>query len=273
MLLEIKHVSRQFDLGKGKTLKAVDDFSLDLPEGENTGLVGESGCGKSTIARMITGLTPLSEGEIFFQGKRISGLTGRKQREVYRHIQMVFQDPYSAISPRMPIGIFLTEGLVYFRIMSRKQAAQEVPKLLQMVDLDPALAERLPHQLSGGQLQRVVIARAVSIHPRLVILDEATSALDVSVQKQVLELLVRLQKEFNLTYLFIGHDLAVVRSITRQICVMRDGRVVEILPSEGLSQLARHPYTRQLLASVFSMKKAQDFPKGTACASKVNDIQ
>ena len=255
MLLELKHVSKQFDLGRGKRLTAVSDVSFTVPAGESMGLVGESGCGKSTIARMITGLIPVNGGEILLQGKRICGLKGSAQREVYRHIQMVFQDPYSAISPRMPVGTFLTEGLVYFRIMSRRQASDEVPKLLRMVDLEPELAERLPHQLSGGQLQRVVIARAVSIHPELVILDEATSALDVSVQKQILKLLVRLQEEFHLTYLFIGHDLAVVRSITQTICVMKDGRIVETLPSAELAQRAQNAYTRQLLGAVFSMKE------------------
>ncbi len=253
-LLALEHVSKTFDIGKGKTLEAVKDVSLQVFPGKSLGIVGESGCGKSTIARMITGLIPVSEGSITLNGKKISGLKGRDQREVYRDIQMVFQDPYSAISPRMPVGTFLEEGLVYFGIMNRAQAGEEADRLLRMVDLDPVLKERLPHQLSGGQLQRVVIARAISIHPRLVILDEATSALDVSVQKQILHLLVRLQKEFRLTYLFIGHDLAVVRSICDRICVMKAGRVMEQLPAEDLEKNAVHPYTRQLLGAVFSVR-------------------
>ena len=256
-LLEVRHLSKTFQMGRGKTLEAVKDVSFTVEPEQSVGLVGESGCGKSTIARMITGLTDVTGGEILLEGQRISGLRGNAQRKVYRHVQMVFQDPYSAISPRMTIGTFLTEGLVYFGIMKKARARQEAGALLEMVDLDPALSERLPHQLSGGQLQRVVIARAVSVHPKLVILDEATSALDVSVQKQVLELLVRLQKEFHLTYLFIGHDLAVVRSITREICVMKEGRIVEKLPSISLVQSAEHPYTRQLLGSVFSMRQAE----------------
>ena len=254
-LLELTHVSKRFPVGKGKSIDAVKDVSFAVKSGESLGIVGESGCGKSTIARMITGLTEVSTGVISLEGKVISGLDRRRQREVYRHIQMVFQDPYSAISPRMSIGTFLEEGLVHFGIMDRKKAGKEAENLLKLVDLDPALAERLPHQLSGGQLQRVVIARAISIHPKLVILDEATSALDVSVQKQILELLVRLQKEFSLTYLFIGHDLAVVRSITKQICVMQEGRIVETLNSEFLTRDAAHPYTKQLLASVFSVRE------------------
>ena len=253
-LLELKNVYKSFSLGKGRTFDAVRSVSLRVSPESSVGLVGESGCGKSTLARMITGLTGVTRGEIFLDGQRISGLRGKQQLEVYRHIQMVFQDPYAVISPRMSIGTFLTEGLVYFSIMKRPQANAEIPKLLQMVDLDPSLADRLPHQLSGGQLQRVVIARAISIRPKLIILDEATSALDVSVQKQVLELLVRLQKEFHLTYLVIGHDLAVVRSITKEICVMKDGEIVERLPAVDLAEKAQHPYTQKLLGSVFSMK-------------------
>ena len=263
-LLELKSVSRSFDLGKGRILEAVRDVSLTVLQSQSVGLVGESGCGKSTIARMITGLIPVGRGEILFEDRLISGLRGRAQREVYRHIQMVFQDPYSAISPRMTVGMFLTEGLVFFGIMNRKQALSRVPDLLAMVDLDPALSDRFPHQLSGGQLQRVVIARAVSIHPELVILDEATSALDVSVQKQVLELLVKLQQDFKLTYFYIGHDLAAVRSITKTIFVMKDGAIVERLPSKTLAEDAAHPYTRKLLESVFSMSDKKQPYAGSA---------
>ena len=254
-LLELEHVSKTFSGGKGKTVEAVKDVSFTVYKNESLGIVGESGCGKSTIARMITGLTAVSSGKILLEGNVISGLNRREQREVYRNIQMVFQDPYSAISPRMPVGTFLGEGLVHFGIMSQKEAEAEAGRLLEMVDLEPQLADRLPHQLSGGQLQRVVIARAISIHPRLVILDEATSALDVSVQKQILELLVRLQKEFHLTYLFIGHDLAVVRSITKQICVMKDGRIIEKVASASLLEKAGENYTKQLLSSVFSVRE------------------
>ncbi|MBQ9031224.1 MAG: ABC transporter ATP-binding protein [Parasporobacterium sp.] len=253
-LLELRQVSKTFQTGNTKPVKAVQSVSFEVPSGINTGIVGESGCGKSTLARMITGLTGVTSGEILLNGTRISGLRRSAQRDVYRQVQMVFQDPYSAISPRMPVGTFLTEGLVHFGLISKGDRKEQARKLLELVDLDPQLALRLPHQLSGGQLQRVVIARAISIHPRLVILDEATSALDVSVQKQILSLLVRLQEEFSLTYLFIGHDLAVVRSITEQIFVMKEGSIVERLPSETLQEDARHPYTLQLLSSVFSVK-------------------
>lgn len=251
-LLELKHISKTFDAGKAGKVPAVRDVSLKIMPQESVGIVGESGCGKSTLARLITRLADVSSGQIFLDGEDITGAKKKKLHDVYRKVQMVFQDPYSVFSPRMTIGTFLEEGLVFFDIMSRAEAGREAAKLMKQVDLQPELMERLPHQLSGGQLQRVVIARAISIHPELVILDEATSALDVSVQKQVLELLVRLQKELNLTYAFIGHDLAVVRSITDRIAVMYAGLIVEKIPSSDL-EMAIHPYTRKLLDSVFSI--------------------
>ena len=254
LLLELKNVSKTFRGVSGHDFKAVQNVSFDMKAGENVGIVGESGCGKSTLVKMITGLTPVTDGEIYLEGELISGLRRKAQREVYRHIQMVFQDPYSAISPRMPAGTFLTEGLLHFGMIKRSDAVNQAKHLMELVDLDPGLCDRLPHQLSGGQLQRVVIARAISIHPKLIILDEATSALDVSVQKQILDLLIQLQKEFSLTYLFIGHDLAVVRAVTDHIFVMKDGCFVEELPSRTLSESAENPYTRQLLDSVFSVE-------------------
>lgn len=254
-LLELKHVSKTFHTSGGHSIEAVKEVSFGVEPGKNTGIVGESGCGKSTLVRMITGLTPLSDGQILFEDKVISGLRRTEQRKVYRNIQMVFQDPYSAISPRMPVGTFLTEGLVHFGMISKKDSGEHAQQLMKMVDLEPSLCDRLPHQLSGGQLQRVVIARAVSIHPKLVILDEATSALDVSVQKQILQLLVRLQKDFSLTYLFIGHDLAVVRSISDEIFVMKEGCFIERICGKTLEEDAKDPYTRKLLDSVFSVKE------------------
>lgn len=249
-ILELKHVSKRFSAGRGRDVFAVKDLSLAVYPGECLGIVGESGCGKSTLARLITGLIPAGSGEICFEGRNISKLSRREWREVYRGIQMVFQDPYSAFSPRMRVGTFLEEGLVHFGIMTRAEAAQEAKRLMELVELSPALLDRLPHQLSGGQLQRVVIARAISIRPKLLILDEATSALDVSVQKQVLALLMRLQRELDLTYLFIGHDLAVVRHVSNRIAVLYAGQAVEVLPSERLREEACHPYTKALLSAV-----------------------
>lgn len=254
VLLEVSHLSKSFESGSREKgmIPAVRDVSFHINRGECLGIVGESGCGKSTLARLITLLTPADSGEIRLNGSEYTDRKDRK-REIYRQIQMVFQDPYTVFSPRMQIGTFLEDGLVYFNLMPRRKAEEEAVKLLRMVELPEELLTRFPHQLSGGQLQRVVIARAISIHPSLIILDEATSALDVSVQKQILELLVRLKKEQKLTYLFIGHDLAVVRSISDRIQIMYAGSVVEELRSESLKD-AVHPYSRELLDSIFSVR-------------------
>jgi oligopeptide/dipeptide ABC transporter ATP-binding protein len=251
-ILELRHISKTFRTDDGREVRAVRDASLSVYPGECVALVGESGCGKSTIARMITRLIDPTGGEIILDGRDISKLEGKELRNLYRDIQMVFQDPYSVFSPRMNIGTFLGEGLVHHGIMSRAQATEEAKNLLQLVELPPELMDRMPHQLSGGQLQRVVVARAVSIRPKLLLLDEATSALDVSVQKQVLKLLIRLRKELDLTYVFIGHDLAVVRSVADRIAVMYAGLIVEELNSDDLDK-AQHPYTKRLLQSVFSV--------------------
>ena len=253
-LLEVSHLSKSFESGnleKGM-IPAVRDVSFQINRGECLGIVGESGCGKSTLARLITLLTPADSGKIRLNGSEYMH-SKDKGREIYRQIQMVFQDPFSVFSPRMQIGTFLEDGLVYYQLMTRRKAAEEAVKLMRMVELPEELLNRFPHQLSGGQLQRVVIARAISIHPSLIILDEATSALDVSVQKQILELLVRLKKEQKLTYLFIGHDLAVDRSISDRVQIMYAGSVVEELRSENLKQ-AVHPYSRELLDSIFSVR-------------------
>ncbi len=250
--MELKGLTKIFPVGKHDSLRAVRSVDLTLKRGESLGIVGESGCGKSTIARMVAQLTEVSGGQILFEGRDVTHLPRPRRRELWRNVQMVFQDPYSVFSPRMTVGDFLTEGLVHFCIASRSQSRDMLPELLGRVELPAELAERLPHQLSGGQQQRVAIARALSIQPKLLILDEATSALDVSVQRQILKLLMRLKGEMDLTMLFIGHDLAVVRSVTDRIAVMYAGQLVEELPGEGLREQASHPYTRRLLGSVFS---------------------
>ena len=248
-ILELRHVSKTFRTDDGREVRAVRDASLCVYPGESVALVGESGCGKSTIARMVTRLIDPTEGEIILCGRDTSKLEGKALRDLYRDVQMVFQDPYSVFSPRMSVGTFLGEGLVHHGIMTRAEATEEAKKLLELVELPAELMDRMPHQLSGGQLQRVVVARAVSIRPKVLMLDEATSALDVSVQKQVLALLMRLREEYKLTYLFIGHDLAVVRTIADRIAVMYAGCIVEELPSAKLD-CACHPYTKKLLAAV-----------------------
>ena len=250
--MALKGLTKTFPVGKHDHLRAVRSVDLTLHRGESLGIVGESGCGKSTIARMVAQLTEVTDGQILFEGRDVTRLSRSQRRELWRNVQMVFQDPYSVFSPRMTVGDFLTEGLVHFGIASRSRAREMLPELLGRVELPAELAERLPHQLSGGQQQRVVIARALSIQPKLLILDEATSALDVSVQRQILRRLMRLKDEMDLTMLFIGHDLAVVRSVTDRIAVMYAGQLVEELPGEGLRKQASHPYTRRLLDSVFS---------------------
>lgn len=253
-VLEVRNLSKVFPRKGQEDFYAVRDVSFSISRGESLGLVGESGCGKSTIARMITKLTEPTEGQILLDGMDISHIPQKRwKQDVFRKVQMVFQDPYGVFSPRMPIGTFLEEGLVFHGIMSRRDARAETKRLLDLVELPAELLDRLPHQLSGGQQQRVVIARAISIRPSLLILDEATSALDVSVQEEVLKLLMDLQKELNLTYLFIGHDLAVVRAITDRIAVMYAGHLVEEIESEELVKQASHPYTEKLLGSVFSL--------------------
>ena len=258
VILELKQLYKTFPIGKGQTLRAVRGVDLTLRRGESVGVVGESGCGKSTLVRMVTHLTDVSSGQILLEGRDVTHLRGAKRRQLWRQCQMVFQDPYAVCSPRMPVGVFLEEGLVHYGIMTRRQARAEVPALLAMVELPPELAERLPHQLSGGQQQRVAIARALSIRRRLLILDEATSALDVSVQKQILQLLTRLQRELGLTCLYISHDLAVVRSVTDRLAVMYAGAIVEELPSAALTEQAVHPYTRRLAAAAMGLLPEND---------------
>lgn len=253
-ILELNNVSKTFADSAEKQVAAVRNLSLIVYEGESLGIVGESGCGKSTLIRLITRMTPVTSGSILFEGKDITHSGLKERRETYRRMQMVFQNPYSAFSPRMTIGTFLEEGLVYFGILSRREAKKEALRLLKLVELPETFYDRLPHQLSGGQLQRVVIARAVSISPGLLLLDEPTSALDVSVQSRILKLLVQLKRERGLTYLFIGHDLAVVRSISDRIAIMYAGEIVELLSSEHLVEEAEHPYTKELLSAVFSVR-------------------
>lgn len=253
-MLKVENLTKKFNLENGKQLIAVDDVSFELYPGECLGIVGESGCGKSTVAKILTQLENVTSGNVIYNGKDITHLKGEELRQNRREFQMIFQDAAESFNPRMRIGEIVREPLLNFKLMNKRQAEAEVKKLLAMVGITEDFIKRYPHQLSGGQKQRVAIARAIALQPKVIVCDEATSALDVSIQQQVIKLLMDLQKDKGLSYIFIGHDLAVVRNISHRIIVMYLGRIVEVIDSDKLTTEALHPYTRALLDSVFSIK-------------------
>ena len=248
-LLIIENISKTFKVDKNKELQALKNINIRLKKGECIGIVGESGCGKSTLARIIVGIERKTSGKIIFDNKEIEGISKTKD------IQMIFQSPLSSFNPRMKIVDYIWEPLRNYFKLSKKDSIPLIKKSLIDVGLDENVLEKYPHEFSGGQLQRITIARAVVIKPKLIVCDEITSALDVSVQKQILELLKKLQKDLDLSYLFIGHDLAVVQDISQKIVVMYMGEIVEELNSIDLKSKAKHPYTKLLLNSVFEIDK------------------
>ena len=248
-LLIIENISKTFKVDKNKELQALKNINIRLKKGECIGIVGESGCGKSTLARIIVGIERKSSGKIIFDNKEIEGISKTKD------IQMIFQNPLSSFNPRMKIVDYMWEPLRNYFKLSKKDSIPFIKKSLIDVGLDENTLEKYPHEFSGGQLQRITIARAIIIKPKLIVCDEITSALDVSVQKQILELLKKLQKDLHLSYLFIGHDLAVVQDISQKIVVMCMGEIVEELDSVDLKSKAKHPYTKLLLNSVFEVDK------------------
>ena len=254
ILLTAEKVCKVFTQEKGKELAACKDISLQLYRGETLGLVGESGCGKSTFVRTIMGLHPATSGRILFKGRDITNIKGEDRREMARHIQMIFQDPATAFNPKMRIKDIICEPLRNFARVSDKEAEARAVDLLRQVELPPEIALRYPHELSGGQRQRAGIARALILEPEIIICDEATSALDVSVQDSIAKLLARIQKQRGVSYIFICHDLALVSLISHRVMVMQQGSIVEELPGDKLAE-AKHPYTKKLLASVFSVRK------------------
>lgn len=255
-LLKVEGLKKYFPIKKGMLgrtagyVKAVDDISFYVNQGETLGIVGESGCGKSTTGRVLMRLLEPTEGKVEFDGKELTDLSGAEMRKMRRDIQMVFQDPYASLNPRHTIGKILEEPLIVHGISNAKERKQSVIKFLEIVGLNAYHATRYPHQFSGGQRQRVGIARALMTNPKLIIADEPVSALDVSIQAQVLNLMQDLQKEFDLTYIFIAHDLGVVRHISDRVGVMYLGKLVEVAPSEQLYAKPLHPYTQALLSAV-----------------------
>ena len=254
LLIDARHVTRRFPTNDGRLLTACDDINLKFYKGKTLGLVGESGCGKSTFMRFLVWLDSPTEGEIFFHGKDITKMKGKELHDNRQHIQMVVQDPSTSFNPKMKIKEIVCEPLLNFNRISPSEVDAKARELLELVELPGDFADRFPHNMSGGQRQRVAIARAIALEPEFIVMDEATSALDVSVQKTVIELITRLQREKNIAIGFICHDLGLIESFAHQVAVMYLGNIVEIMPGEGLSNVCCHPYSKALLDSVFDTK-------------------
>lgn len=283
--LQVAELKRYFDVsepwlnrlfsGKDKqTLKAVDGVSFDIERGETFSLVGESGCGKSTIAKLLVGLYPPSEGTILIKGKNLSKETDKKKiRDIRKNVQMIFQDPFASLNPRWRVKDVIAEPIIAHKTLSNKNSIKKrVNELLKLVGLTPADGDKFPHEFSGGQRQRISIARALASKPEFIVCDEPTSALDVSVQAQILNLMKKLQKELNLTFLFISHDLSVVYHISDHIGVMYLGRLVEVREAKNLFKDPQHPYTRMLLDTIpdLDMVSRERMPVGGEVPNPIN---
>ncbi|TYP56186.1 ABC transporter ATP-binding protein [Thermosediminibacter litoriperuensis] len=249
-LIEVNNLKKYFNVGRGAVLKAVDNVSLHIMEGETLGLVGESGCGKTTMGRTIIRLYEPTSGQVLFEGKNVHKLDGQQLREFNRKAQMIFQDPYASLNPRMTVGDIIGEGIDIHGIYKNKERTDRIYELLGVVGLNKEHANRFPHEFSGGQRQRIGIARALAVEPKFIVCDEPISALDVSIQAQVINLLMELQQKLKLTYLFIAHDLSMVKYVSDRIAVMYLGVVVELATSEDLHNRPLHPYTQALLSAI-----------------------
>ena len=249
-LIEIKNLCKYFPAGKKRTLKAVDNVSLTIAKGETLGLVGESGCGKTTCGRTILKLYPPTSGQIFFDGVDVSHIKGKGLLNCKKRAQMIFQDPYSSLDPRMTIAEIISEGMTVHNHLSNQEKQEKVNELLGKVGLTEDYANRFAHELSGGQRQRIGIARALAVEPEFIVCDEPISALDVSIQAQIINLLIKLQKENHLTYLFISHDLSVVRHISDRVGIMYLGSMVELGSSQAIFGQPLHPYTKALISAI-----------------------
>ena len=250
MLLEVKNLKKYFKIDSKTWLKAVDDVSFGIEEGVTLGLVGESGCGKSTLGRTVIGLYPPTDGSILFEGRDITRLTAKERVALTRKMQIIYQDPYACLDPRMTVADIIAEGLDIHGICKGEERRKRIYELLRLVGMNEEHANRFPHEFSGGQRQRIGIARALAIDPKFIICDEPISALDVSIQAQVVNLLEDLQKQLGLTYLFIAHDISMVAHISDRIAVMYLGAMAELAPSKDSMESPLHPYTKALLSAV-----------------------
>ena len=255
-LLEIKNLKKSFPVSGSffskevGAVKAVNDVSLSIAKGKVLGLVGESGCGKSTLGRCILRLIEPDSGEVYYEGRDILGLTGREMKGKRREMQIIFQDPYASLNPRMTVGDAIGEGLVVHKVAKGKEKREKILELLSMVGLRPDSIDKYPHEFSGGQRQRMGIARALALYPKFIVADEPVSALDVSIQAQIINLLERLKNELGLTYLFISHDLRIVEHLCDRVAVMYLGEIVEIADTSDIYSNPLHPYTRALLSAI-----------------------
>ncbi|QDS34143.1 ABC transporter ATP-binding protein [Brevibacillus brevis] len=249
-IVGVENLAKSFEIGGGHRVRAVDRVSFEIRRGETLGIVGESGCGKSTLGRTIVGLYPASAGRILFQGKDIARMDRRGRREANRHMQLIFQDPQASLNPRLRVGDIIAEGIDSYGLAKGKEREERIYQLLELVGLHPSHAKRFPHEFSGGQRQRIGIARALAVEPSFIVADESISALDVSIQAQIVNLLADLQAERSITYLFIAHDLSMVKHISDRIGVMYLGQMMELAPSEQLFATPLHPYTQALISAM-----------------------
>ncbi len=251
VVLEVKNLCKYFDLGKGAKMKSVDNVSFKVHKGETLGLVGESGCGKTTTGRTVLGLYDKTSGEVLFNGKDVHKLKGKEKLAFKKQAQMIFQDPYASLNPRMTVADIIGEGIDIHKLAKNtEERTEKIYRYLDLVGLNKEHASRFVHEFSGGQRQRIGIARALAVEPNFLVLDEPISALDVSIQAQIVNLLVKLQKEMGLTYLFVAHDLSMVKHISDRVCVMYLGAIAEVASSEELYADPLHPYTKALLSAI-----------------------
>ena len=251
VLLSVKHLKKYFNVGKNAVLKAVDDVSFDIYNGETLGMVGESGCGKTTCGRTCIGLYDRTDGQVLYKGKDVHRMPRKELQHFKKEVQMVFQDPYGSLDPRMTVAEIVAEGLdIHHLAKNQQERRQRIYECLEMVGLNREHANRFVHEFSGGQRQRIGIARALAVNPEFIVLDEPISALDVSIQAQIVNLLIDLQKKMGLTYLFVAHDLSMVKHISDRIAVLYLGALVELAPAEELFANPKHPYTQALLSAI-----------------------